>query len=727
MRHPERPPAVPAPATAAVPNARLADWLRIEADDSVSVFTGKVELGQGVLTALRQMAAEELCLPFDRVHLVSGNTDVSPDEGYTAGSRSVQVSGTSIRVACADALRLLQEAASARLSGSEVEPTFTGAFRTPTGTAELRYGELARTIDWTAPVSSAAATTLRQSHRWIGRSIPRTDLPAKIRGAAFIHDLAFDGMLHARVLRPPARFARLVSIDESALRLSAGVTAVVRDGSFVGVLAEREEHAVAAVALAARHSRWQDERGSPVAFAAIDVEPPAQEAPNADPFEGGESLLLRTQQTGSATAGGGRLLRAQYSRPFIAHASIGPSCALARFDRDAGLTVWSHTQGVFQLRGDIARALGMPAAKVRVEHVQGSGCYGHNGADDVAFDAALLARATPGRVVRVQWSREDELGWSPVGSAMRTQIEARLDGQGHVLDWQLEVHSGSHMNRPGSAKDGVRLLGAGHLAEPAPLGTPIDTALEQGGGGDRNALAEYAFASQQVRYRFYPTMPLRTSSLRGLGAFENVFAIESFMDEAAEAAGIDAIEFRLRHLADPRSRAVLAAARAMTSAALADNPSPAGRAIGCGYARYKNIAAYCAIFVELSVETEVRLHRIWCAVDAGLVINPDGLANQIEGGILQAASWTLKEQVAWQAGRITSIDWARYPILRFSEVPEIEVQLMDGAGNPALGVGEAAHGPTAGAIANAMTRALGIRPRDLPFTRERLVALIERS
>jgi nicotinate dehydrogenase subunit B len=516
----------------------------------------------------------------------------------------------------------------------------------------------------------------------------------------------------------------LFSLDESALRSAEGVVAVVRDGSFVGVLAEREEQAVAAAAHAVRCSVWHDEHGATVEFRAVATEVPLREVPLDDPLGNG-SALLRSQQVGTPPALGDneRVFSAEYSRPFIAHASIGPSCALARFAADGRLTVWSHSQGVFQLRSDMARGLGMRAEDISVEHVQGSGCYGHNGADDAAFDAVLLARAMPERVVRVQWSRHDELAWSPVGSAMRTRIEARIDGQGNVLHWRLQVHSGSHMNRPGSSRDGVKLLAAAHLAQSLPLGTPIDVAPEHGGGGDRNALAEYGFPAQDVAYHFHAEMPLRTSALRSLGAFANVFAIESFMDELAATTSVDPVALRLRYLQDERSREVLRAAQAMLAAGLEQETHP-GRAIGCGYARYKNMAAYCAVFVELSVETEVRLHRVWCAVDAGLVINPDGVANQIEGGIVQAASWTLKEQVAWEPGRITSTDWESYPILRFSEVPEIEVRLLDAANHPALGVGEVAQGPMAAAIANAVTRALGIRPRHLPLTRDRLLALI---
>jgi CO/xanthine dehydrogenase Mo-binding subunit len=698
---------------AAEPAERLADRVRIEADGTVTVFTGKVELGQGALTALQQIAAEELCVPFDRVHLVSGHTDESPDEGYTAGSRSVQVGGAAIGAACADAFDRLRGVASERLGGA-AEPDHDGAFHDSRG-GRLRYPVLAPAIDWTAPVRASASPRPREAHRWVGRSVPRIDLAGKLRGGAFIHDLVFDGMLHGRVLRPPQRGARLLAFDADRVRRAAGVVAMTQDGSFVGVLALREEHAIAAVALAARACAWE-------------AAPPG--TPGGDPFAFGEPLLLRTQQVGTREPGAApvRELSAVYERPFIAHASIGPSCALARFDA-AGerLEVWTHSQGVFQLRGELARALDWRPERIDVRHVQGSGCYGHNGADDVAFDAVLLARSCPGTPVRVQWSRADELGWSPVGSAMRTRIAATIDAQGKVVDWQVDIDSGTHMNRPGASTDTLHLLAAACLAEPAPPGAPLDTALEQGGGGDRNAIALYALPAQTVRYRLHPQMPLRTSSLRGLGAYCNVFAIESFIDELAEALAEDAVALRLRYLADPRARAVVAAA-----AAMAEPPAP-GRAIGCGFARYKNVAAYCAVFAEVEVEADVQLTRVWCAVDAGLAINPDGLVNQIEGGIVQSASWTLKEQVAWvsdsggSGSRITSTDWDGYPILRFSEVPEIVVQVIDAHAHPPLGVGEAAQGPTAAAIANAVTRALGIRPRRLPLTRDALMALAQEA
>lgn len=693
-----------------VANERLSAWLRVEPDNTVTVFTGKVELGQGALTALHQIAAQELCLPMTQVRMISGDTDASPDEGYTAGSRSVQVGGASIRQACADALARLRCAA-AGLLGPEPEPTSDGAFRVPGHEASLRYCELAGQIDWSLPVRTSSAPRSGQAHRWVGVSVPRVDLPAKLRGAAFIHDLVFEGMLHGRVLRPPARFASLLSLDEDALRAQPGVVAVVRDGSFLGVLAQREEQAVAAIARAAEFCEWKTA--------------PAKQG-TADPFSYSEPILLRSQHAGGApdVQRFQRELSAEYSRPFIAHASIGPSCALARFDGCGRLTVWTHSQGVFQLRADLARALRMRPDQITVKHAQGSGCYGHNGADDAALDAALLARAAPGQVVRLQWSRADELGWSPVGSSMRTRIAARFDARGSVIDWALEVDSGTHMDRPGASNDGINLLAAAHLADPAPAGTPLDTTLEHGGGGDRNARAIYDFASQTVRYRFFPDMPLRTSSLRALGAFCNVFAIESFMDELAQSLGEDAIALRLRHLSDPRARAVVNAAQAMLPAAGAPRP---GHAIGFGFGRYKNIAAYCAVFAEVSVEEEVRLTRVWCAVDAGLVVNPDGLINQIEGGIVQSASWTLKEEVTWEDGRITSTDWERYPILRFSEVPEIAVHLIDAAEHPSLGVGEAAQGPAAAAIGNAVTRALGLRPRHLPLTRAALIDLIERA
>jgi CO/xanthine dehydrogenase Mo-binding subunit len=412
-------------------------------------------------------------------------------------------------------------------------------------------------------------------------------------------------------------------------------------------------------------------------------------------------------------------VEARYTKPYLAHASIGPSCALARFDAER-LTVWSHTQGSFPLRAQIAEALGLPAAQVDVVHGDGPGCYGHNGADDAALDAALLARAC-GRPVRVQWTRADEFTWSPCGSAMIVRLRAGLDAGGRVVDWQHEIWSHTHVKRPGSG-DGLNLLAAWHVDPPHPVPPPRDTPLPAG-GATRNSIPLYDFPRQEVAFNLIAEMPFRVSALRTLGAYANVFAIESFMDELAAAAGADPVEFRLRHLSEPRARAVIEAVIDLTKKKSKRNESgAAGR--GIGFARYKNLSAWCAVVVDIEVAEKIRVRRVCAAVDAGEIVNPDGLRNQIEGGIVQAASWTLKEAIRWDRERLLSRSWEDYPILKFDEAPAIEVVLLDHPGLPGLGVGECAAGPTAAALANALADALGVRVRDLPLTPQRIAAAI---
>jgi len=414
-------------------------------------------------------------------------------------------------------------------------------------------------------------------------------------------------------------------------------------------------------------------------------------------------------------AGALRHLEATYSKPYLAHASIGPSCALARYERGK-LTIWSHTQGSHHLQRQIAQVLGVAAGNVDVIHRDGAGCYGHNGADDVALDAALLAREC-GRPVLLQWTREDELAWSPYGSAMMIRIAAALDATNRIIDWRHEIWSHTHIKRPGWG-EGVNLLAAWHICPPFPVPSAKDVP-QPTGGADRNSIPLYDFPAQEIGYNFIAEMPLRVSALRSLGAFANVFAIESFMDELAVATRTDPIEFRLRHLKDPRARAVIEAA-AKAAGWTAGEKGDGVRGRGIGFARYKNLGAYCAVIAQVSVAEALCVKRVAAAVDAGQVINPDGLANQIEGGIVQAVSWTLKEQVLWDRDRVLARSWESYPILRFDETPEIEVTVLNRPEAPALGAGECAAGPTAAAVSNALFNAMGVRARDLPLTPERI-------
>jgi CO/xanthine dehydrogenase Mo-binding subunit len=387
---------------------------------------------------------------------------------------------------------------------------------------------------------------------------------------------------------------------------------------------------------------------------------------------------------------------------------------------DGKLEVWSHSQSIYALRDAIAKVLELAPDSVIARHAEGSGCYGHNGADDVAFDAALLARAMEGHPVRVQWMREDEFAWEPFGPAMVVKIEGSLDASGYVAQWKEEIWGNRHISRPGR-HPAPGLLAAWHFGkgfEPPPA---VDMPISMGGGSQRNAVPYYDFPDQSVINHALKTMPVRTSALRALGAYLNVFAIESFMDEMAVATGADPVEFRLRHLNDERARAVILAAAAKAEWKT-DSKGDGTRGVGVAFARYKNIGNYVAVVAEVSIARSVRVVRVVAAVDCGCIVNPDGVLNQAEGGIVQATSWTLKEQVRFDRTRITSRTWEDYPILTFSEVPKIEIVLIDRPEQESLGVGEGMTGPTAAAIANAVYNAMGVRVRDLPMTYERVVA-----
>jgi len=684
---------------------RLDRWVRFNADRTVTVFSGKVELGQGIETAIAQIAADELDVSLERLSLVAGDTTQSPDEWYTAGSQSIEVGGMAMRLACAEVRRLFLEAAARELEVDLAELAIRDGTIEVAGTdIRTSYWDLAPRVRLDREATGAVQPKAPSQHSRVGSSAPRRDLRAKITGAAYVHDLELPGMVFGRVLRPPSYAARLAAFDADAIRAQPGVIAVMVSGNFIGLCAEREEQAVRALEAARRAASWDEQSLLPSTPEIGDFLPALPSV---------RSIVHR--QGDGRVPGATRRVEARYSKPYIAHASIGPSCALARWE-GGRCTIWSHTQGSHHLRGQIARVLGVAATEVDVIHQDGAGCYGHNGADDAALDAALLARAC-GRPVLVQWTREDELAWAPYGSAMVVQVAATLDAADRIVDWRHEIWSHTHIKRPGWG-EGVNLLAAWHMDPPFPVPRAKDVP-QPTGGADRNSIPLYDFPAQEIAYNFIADMPLRVSALRSLGAFANVFAIESFLDELAAVTGIDAVEFRLRHLGDPRARAVIETA-AKTAGWVAGEKGDGTRGRGLGFARYKNRSAYCAVIAEVEVGETLRVRRAVAAVDAGQVINPDGLANQIEGGIVQAISWTLKEQVLFDRDRVLSRAWAQYPILRFDETPAIEVSIVSRPEEPPLGTGECAAGPTAAAVANALFDAMGVRARDLPLTPDRI-------
>ncbi len=694
-------------------NRRLSQWLAVRADGKVEVRSGKVEIGQGILTALAQIVACELQVRFERIVMVGASTAASPDEAVTSGSLSVQESGTALRYAAAE-VRALLIAEAARRKGIDAARIGCddGEFVVDWQPIGLNFWALAdagllerEATGQVAPLPSAALAV-------VGAPVPRIDLPEKVFGLPrFVHDLEFPGMLHAAMLRPPSPAARLLELDDSRARAIPGFERVVRDGNFVGVLASSGAAARLVLEVVRANARWAEEETLPDAAA---LGPWLRQQP--------VETKLVDERKAAQQAAAVRTVSATYTRPYIAHASLGPACALACWSGEGDATqieVWTHSQGIYNLRTDLALATGLPVERIIVNHVEGAGCYGHNGADDVAFDAVLMARAAPGQVVRVLWSRADELAWSPFGPPMAVQVEADLDSDGMVVAWRHDVWGNGHGTRPGRSKSPA-LLAAWHLEKPYERLIAVNAALAAGGGSERNAVPGYEFASWQVHNHRLLTMPIRASALRSLGAFANVFAVESFVDELAREAGRDPLDWRLDYLRDPRARAVLEKVAQMSDWRARQRSESIG--YGIAYSRYKNTGAYCAVVAEIEAGTEIRARRLWIAVDVGRAINPDGVANQTEGGAIQATSWALKEAVAFDRTRITSDTWESYPILRFSEVPQVMVAIISDPDTPSLGAGESAHGPVAGALGNAVRDALGVRVCDLPLTPEHIAA-----
>jgi len=692
-------------------NPSLDAWIRVDANGRVTAFTGKVELGQGIKTALLQVVAEELEVPFDQVSLVTADTSRTIDEGYTAGSHSVQDSGTALRNAAAQVREILIAEAARRLKmpGDKLHAD-AGAVIGP-NEARITYAELVSAN--LLHVEAQPVSRLKDPgfFKVMDKPVQRVDIPAKVTGAAaYVQDMRLPGMLHARVVRPPSYGAKLLQLDVGTIEKMTGVVQVIRDGNFLAVVAYREFQSIKAMQALSRAAKWQEQAAlpQPARLHEYLLGLPTQD----------QVILDKHDPAGQAA----KTLEATYTRPYISHGSVGPSCAVAHLTEGV-MTIWTHTQGVYPDRQAIAEMLGLPKEKVRCVHVEGSGCYGHNGADDAAADAAVIANALPDRPVRLQWMREQEHGWEPYGPAMVAKARASLDSAGRIVDWDYGVWSNTHSMRPGPAGS---LLAAQHMEKSFPVPEPRPIPQPEG-GGDRNAIPLYTLPSARVTSHFLRDMPVRISALRSLGAQMNVFAIESFMDELALAAGSDPVAFRLSHLDDPRARDVVTAAA--DEFHWSARPAPAGgHGYGFAFARYKNLAAYCAVAMQVRVDHETgrtRVLRVAAAVDTGQVINPDGVRNQIEGAILQSLSWSLFESVSFDTTRITSVDWATYPILRFGSVPEtLTVRIIDRPGTPFLGCGEAGQGPASAALANAVANATGKRVRDLPLNAVRVKAII---
>lgn len=690
-------------------NPRLSSWVRFTGEGRVAISPGKVEIGQGIVTALAQIAADELDIDIARVEMIRASTAASPNEGVTSGSLSIQQSGRALRHACAEVRQRFLTAASERLGvDADLLDVDDGTISGP-GNVRTSYWELADEVSLDQEATAGTAAKSAATRALAGHSVQRIDIPDKVLARPrFIHDRMLPGLVHGRVLRPDVSGAKLTKLDEEAARSVPGLVAIVRDGGFAGVVADSEAAAESALKILRKGATWS-------AGAALPDENDLAGFLRSQPVE---TDIIDTRT--AATPGPAQTLRRQYTRPYIAHGSIAPSCAMAQWD-GACVHVWTHSQGVYLLRADLAIVLKLPAENIVVEHMEGAGCYGHNAADDVALDAVLLAKAAGGRPVRVQWSRHDEMSHAPFGAAMAIEIEADLDADNEIVGWRHAIWSNGHAARPGRAAQPA-LLAATEIANPYPPMISTNPPAANGGGGDRNSVPLYDLPAWTITSHRLLTMPVRTSALRTLGAQGNVFAIESLLDEIAALRGEDPIAFRLRHLRDERAKDVI---RAAARRAAWKPQKQSGIGHGVGFARYKNMGAYCAAIAEIEGTDDIRVKRLTLAVDVGEAINPDGVINQIEGGAIQATSWVLKERVRFDRTRIISTSWTDYPILTFSEVPDIDVEIIQRPEIEPVGAGEAAHGPVTAAIANAVFDCLGVRVRDLPITRDRIIAAAE--
>jgi len=678
-------------------------FLAVRADGTVIVYCGKVDLGQGLRIAIPQMAAEELGVALERIVLIEGDTALTPDQGPTGGSSGVMRGGVQIRQAAATAREALLQKAANRTGKPVTELEIVGGIAQSKGGGDgVPIGELVGSQRFELKLDPKAKLKDPARYTIVGKPIPRPDVPAKVTGRhVYVHDFAVDGMLHARVIRPPAVGAKLLEVDESSVKDIPGVQVVHRQ-NFLAVVAVDEWDAV----LAARtlKARWS-ETNSLVGHAGV------RDWLRAGPFEAEESLV-RKGDAKQALAAAPKRVTAEYYWPMQSHASMGPSCAVADV-RDGKATIWSASQATHKFRETISKALGLPPAAVRVIYLDGSGCYGMNGHDDAAADAALISR-TVGKPVRVQWTRQDEHGWDPKGPPQLLALEGALDAEGKIAAWRTDMW----LPKATANLPSMPLLGPEAAGIPQPVG--ISTGLIS-----QNGNPPYTVANQEVLVRWLKDSPLRPSNIRAPGKIGNGFAVESFTDELAAAAKRDPVEFRLAALSDPRGVEVLKRAAKMIGWQPRPSPGPGGLGRGIAYIHYKHNETYVATGIEAEVDRAtgaIRVRRVVCAHDCGLIINPEALRQQIEGCILQTLSRALHEEVEFDRARVTSVDWKSYPILTFPEVPDIAIELIDRPNEPPLGAGEAATTTVAAALANAVFDASGLRLRTVPFTPARVKA-----
>ena len=698
------------PSAKGVDKEQLDSWLTIGKDGKVTCYSGKVDLGTGTRTALAQMVAEELDVAFDNVEMVMGDTATTPDQWITGANLTIAMGGVELRKAAASARNALVARGAQKL-GATTENVVTENGKVMVKGDAARFVAYADLLGdgFKMKVDPKVVTKDPSLFKIVGKSIPRVDIPAKVTGEfSYVHDFRLPGMLHARVIRPEAFGARVEAVDDGDARKINGFVQVVRKDNFLAVVASNEWAAIKAAR--ALKVTWSAGTGLP------DSSQVMSDWRKGRP--GKSEVSQRAGDVAPALDTSTKRVKASYDFAIQTHASIGPSCAVAEY-KDGKLTLWSASQATHSMQSEVAAITGVAKENIRLLYVDGSGCYGRNGHEDATADAALIS-VLIGKPVRVQWTREDETARSPKSPPTVIDLEAGIDEKGNVAAWASDFYIGLNHIVPFKQLDFPLLAGT-------------DVGLQRPGNFIgfvwMNATQPYAFPNTLVKTHHLKEIPFRSSHLRSPGRVENNFANESFADELAAQVEMDAAEFRLKHLADPRAIAVIKAAMQRANWQSRPGPNPnandgkiaTGR--GIAYVRYNDKITYVAAVAEVEVNRQtgdIRVTRICMGHDCGQMINPNGVANQVEGGVIQTVSRVLMEEVKYDRVKVTSVDWASYPIIRFPDVPRVEVDLIDQPKEAPWGCGEPAVVPIPAAIGNAVFDAIGVRLRSVPFTPEKV-------
>ena len=694
--------AQPAPAARrALALDQLDSFLAIRADGTVVVLSGKVDLGTGHRIAMRQMVGEELGVPVDRIELIEGDSALTPNQGPTYASLSVQDGGVQIRRAAATARESLLDQAAGKLGVAKGELAIRDGVITPrAGGKGLSYAEVVGDRQLTIKVNPAAPLKDPKDYTIVGKSVPRLDIPAKIFGTFdFVQDVKVPGMLHGRMIHPAAFRAKLESFNDAACRKIPGYVRAVRKGDLLAVVATNEWAAISASNTIV--AKWTDWAGLPEESRLFDYIRNSK-------IDRNEVF----QSTGDSTAAmkqGGRMLQATYDLAMNTHGSIGPSCAVAQYE-NGKLTVWTPSQASHLLRGQLATMLQMKPEDVRCIYVEGAGCYGRNGSDDCTSEAAVIAREI-GKPVRLQWMRQDEHGWDPKGPPSLLDYRATVDGEGRITAWESDIFLPERPLR----RSGVTLLGA--VLANLPKFGPESANLANPGLG-----VPYALPNSKLTAHWLVDTPLPAAWIRAPGRMQNTFGNESFLDEIAAATGADPFEIRVRYLKDPRGLELFERLRQFSKwEPRGSRPRDTGsvaRGRGVSYAKYELVRTYVGVVADVSVERstgKVKVDRVFVAHDCGQIINPDGLRNQIEGNVVQTVSRSIVEKLTFSRSAVTSLNWGSYPILTFPNVPEVVIDLIDRPNDVPWGAGEPTTSVIPSAIANAVFDATGARLRSVPF------------